>query len=327
MPLNVFLTVDTEVWPRHRGWRESSLYEDIQRDIYGVTPEGEFGVRYQMDVLDRYGLKAVFFVECLFPLAIGLDPLTVLVQEIQSRGHEVQLHLHTEWLRWIDPSPLPGRAGTNLNEFNEDEQVVLLSRALENLLAAGGRDVCAFRAGNYGANLDTLRALARLGLRYDTSHNTCYLASDCHMPTSTPLLQPVRLHGVCEFPVSFFRDWPGHYRHAQVCACSTAELTGALMQAWSAGWQSFVIVSHSFELLRRRKQTARPPLPDWTVALRFERLCRFLGEHRDKFHTATFANMPPVTVAPQPARPLRSKIHRTAGRMVEQLVRRLVAAR
>src|SRR5450432_4005187 len=109
--LDVFITVDTEVWPRYADWRQARLARDIERDIYGMTKQGEFGVGYQMDVLDAHGLRAVFFVEALFAMVVGFEALTRLVQMIQQRGHEVQLHLHTEWLKWIEPSPLPGRTG------------------------------------------------------------------------------------------------------------------------------------------------------------------------------------------------------------------------
>jgi hypothetical protein len=246
------------------------------------------------------------------------------VEEIKARGHDVQLHLHPEWLRLIDPSPLPGRRGSNLHEFTEDEQFVLLGRGLDNLRAAGAGAVCAFRAGNYGANFDTLRALRRLGIRFDTTLNPCYLTTTCRMETPEPVLQPVELHGVREFPVSVFRDWPGHLRHAQLCSCSAREMRGALTQAWAAGWESFVIVSHSFELLGRRKQTTRPPVPDRVVIARFERLCRFLADHPDRFRTATFAGLPAAGSAAPAVRPIRSRLTRTAGRMVEQLVRRVV---
>ena len=149
--LNVFITVDTEVWPRTPGWRESGLKKDMLRDIYGATTAGEYGLPYQMDVLDAHGLKAVFFVESLSACAAGLGPLREIVAMVQARGHEVQLHIHTEWLKWMNPSILPGRTGQNIKDFTEDEQTLLIGRALENLRAAGAVDACAFRAGNYGA--------------------------------------------------------------------------------------------------------------------------------------------------------------------------------
>ncbi|HVX15433.1 MAG TPA: polysaccharide deacetylase family protein [Pirellulales bacterium] len=326
--LNVFITVDTEAWPRHPEWRRSRLREDIERDVYGATPAGRFGVAYQMDVLDAHGLKAVFFVEALFACATGLASLRQLVSQIESRGHEVQLHIHPEWLAWIEPSPLPRRTAQNLKELSQEEQKVLISLGLQNLREAGAGNVCAFRAGNYGANFDTLRALAHHGVRYDTSYNVCYLDSDCGLHTPRALLQPEEIHGVREFPITFFQDWPGHFRHAQLCACSSQELEHALDEAWRRGWRSFVLVSHSFELLKRRKQPPLPPLPDGTVIRRFERLCRFLSTNRDRFGTCGFRDLDNTPLGPCLAdEPLRSTVRRTAWRFGEQAVRRLWVGR
>jgi peptidoglycan/xylan/chitin deacetylase (PgdA/CDA1 family) len=320
--LNVFITVDTEVWPRHADRREAGLTLDIERDIYGITELGEFGVRYQMDVLEAHGLKGVFFVEALFASAGGFEQLTRLVQLIQNRGHEVQLHLHTEWLAWLDPSPLPGRTGQNLKNFSLEEQTSLIALGIANLQKCGAKNICAFRAGNYGANLDTLRALARNGIRYDTSHNTCYLDSACDMREAGPLVQPKTIHDVREFPITFFQDWPGHYRHAQLCACSAHEMQHALQQAWKSGWQSFVLVSHSFELIRRPMD--HPAHPDNIVIQRFEKLCSFLASNRDKFQTVGFCDMNDSEISQATTfKPLRSAMHRTARRVGEQFMRRI----
>jgi hypothetical protein len=251
-----------------------------------------------------------------------------LVSEIESRGREVQLHIHPEWLAWIEPSPLPGRTAQNLKELSEDEQATLIGLGLQNLRESGAPDVCAFRAGNYGANFDTLRALARHGVRYDTSYNVCYLDSDCGLRTPQALLQPQELSGVQEIPITFFQDWPGHFRHVQLCACSSQELEHALDQAWRRDWGSFVLVSHSFELLKRRKQPPLPPLPDATVVRRFERLCRFLSANRDRFVTRGFRDLDDASLGRSSTQePLRSTVRRTAWRVGEQAVRRLLAGR
>jgi hypothetical protein len=322
--LNVFLTVDTEVWPRTPDWRETRLERELRCDIDGVTAAGDFGLPYQLRVLGAHGLKAVFFVEALFADAVGREPVEKIVALVRGAGHEVGLHLHSEWLRRLDPSPLPGRTGSNLRDFGADEQAVLVARGLETLRACGAPDVYAFRAGNYGANNDTLVALARNGVTFDTSHNTCYLGGACDVRTPGPLLQPRRIEGVWEFPVAFFRDWPGHNRHAQLCACSGPELEGALLGAWRRGWFAFVIVSHSFELVKRPKGPGGLARPDRVVIRRFERLCRFLAAHRDKFGTAGFGEIDPAQIpAEPPGVPLRSGMHRTAWRFGEQLVRRL----
>jgi hypothetical protein len=319
--VKVFITVDTEVWPKAPTWRATALRDDLRRDIYGATAAGNFGVPYQLDILDEYELKGVFFVEALFADAVGIQPLRDLVQLIQGRGHEVQLHLHTEWLDWLEPSPLPGRHGQNMKDFAEDEQDMLIAHGLRKLRAAGAQNVCAFRAGNYGANFATLRALARNGITFDTSHNTCYLRAECGLDTSDLCLQPRLVDNVWEFPVSFFRDLPGHYRHAQLVACSSREMENALLDARRHNWYSFVIVSHSFEMLCRRGE----PRPDRIVVKRFEKLCKFLAKNREKFQTCGFADIDPTTIPEEfPTEPLVSDEIHTVWRAVEQLARRVI---
>jgi hypothetical protein len=322
--LNVFITVDTEIWPRHPDWRSAGLDRDYLRDIGGRTDAGDFGIAFQMDLLNRHGLKGVFFVEALFASEAGPECLKRMVGLIQDAGHEVQLHVHTEWLAWFSQPLFDGKQGQNIRCFSESEQTLILERALENLRSSGARNVCAFRAGNYGANFDTLRALHSNGLRFDTSYNACYLDSTCGLGLGDPLLQPREIHGVVEVPVSFFRDWPGHYRHTQLCACSASELEWSLEEAWRQGWYSYVLVSHGFELLRERKQIARPPRPDIIVIKRFERLCRFLGENKDKYRTSGFAEIDVAAIPDPPGlNCLRSRMTDTAGRMVEQAFARV----
>lgn len=324
-PLDVLITVDTEVWPRSPGgtrWDGSDLRPHVRRDIYGDTADGAFGLPYQIDVLNAHGLKAVFMVEALFADAVGPGPLREIVGLVQQGGHEVQLHVHSEWLGWMPEPPLPARTGRAIAKFTEEEQVVLLAHGLENLRRAGASDVRAFRAGNYGANFDTLRALARVGIPFDTSYNLCYLRAGCGLGLAEPLVQPRMLEGVCEVPISFFGDYPGHYRHAQLTSCSFGEMRLALNRGWEGVWRTFVIVSHSFELLGRNHNNI-PAAPDRIVIGRFEKLCRFLGANRDRFRTVGFSDLDPAAlVAPTTATKLRTGVLSTTLRYGEQLVRR-----
>lgn len=318
-PLDILITIDTEAWPHMPNWRQTGLRDDLDRDIEGLTAEGAYGIGYQMDVLNSYGLKGVFLVEALFACATGISPLKRIVGEIQERGHEVQLHIHPEWLNWM-PHPLLGaRRGRNMAEFTEDEQYVLIERALANLHAAGAHHISAFRAGNYGANHATIHALSRLGITYDTSYNFCYLDHDCGLHLPEPLVQATRLNGVWEIPISFFTDFPGHQRHAQLCSCSYREMRHALLQARSLGWRTFVIVSHSFELIRR--STSRPS-PDSMIISRFHELCRFIASNKDKFRTAGFNDIAVDDYIIADSRIPVSPVPYTAMRIGEQIARR-----
>ena len=292
--MDVLLTIDTEVHPCTDRWRENSLAAEIEQYIYGRTPHAEYGLRYQLSVLRRHRLKAVFFVEALFALELGPQHLAPIVSLIKDEGHEVQLHVHTEWLSYLSRPLLGGRRGLHIREFSEEDQVRIVANALESLAACGILNVCSFRAGNYGADSATLRALARNGLRYDSSWNAAYLGGACRLDTGEPLLAPRQIaEGVCEVPIAFFHDYPRHVRHAQLAACSFGELKGALLQAERYGWPAFVIVSHTFELVWRGVRNGRPATPRRLVIRRFERLCRFLDENRDRLPTIGFGQWAP----------------------------------
>lgn len=322
--LNVFITVDTEVYPLLPDWRNTRLAGDVARDIDGQTREGNFGLSFQLKLLNEHGLKAVYFVEPLFASAVGFEPLRRIVGLIKKEGHEIQLHIHPEWLEHIPSTTWKGPNFKTIREFNKADQTRLIALALHNLRESGAGNITAFRAGDYAANLDIFYALARNGILFDSSYNYCHLSDDMQMPTGQPLLQPTCLRGVFEFPVTFFSDRPGHYRHTQVTACSYAELTNVLMQAWEKNWYSFVIVFHSMELLMDRRRRLHRPRPDYLLIRRFRRLCEFLAAHRDKFQTATFNDINPDDI-PTPIHPqiLISHPLRTAFRFAEQGMRKV----
>ena len=300
------------------------MAEDIRRDIYGDTKDGSFGIVYQAEVLNACRLKAVFLMESLFACAAGAGPLREVVNEIQQRGQEVQLHIHTEWLARTRDSTLPGRRGQNLTKFTANEQAILVARGLENLQNAGAKDICAFRAGNYGVNFDTLLALRKNGILFDTSHNAAYLWDERGLLVQQPLLQPRKFEGVYEIPITCVYDFRGRQRSAEPSALSSDELEGALLEAWKRGWYSFVLVSHSFEMLRIRESPRRALGVDGIVVKRWERLCRFLGANRDKFRTGGFSEIDPDSIPSLfPDRPLTVPARHTALRYVEQLARRV----
>ena len=291
LPLDVLITIDTEVYPIDKNWRASCLSTDIRRDIYGETPRGSFGVAYQLEVFRRNGVKAVFFLECLHASCdwVGASPLKDLVQLIYSYGQEVQLHLHPEWVPYLPGLPVHDR-GYLLTNYSEDEQYRLIDIALSNLVKAGANPPIAFRAGDYAANNDTLRALKRAGLTYDTSYNFPYLRDTCRIECERLWQPAVLAPGIWEVPVSFFEDKRGHFRHCQLCACSAGEITNSIRQAAEYSWQTYVLVSHSFEMLGNRR-SSRPVWPRWQVIKRFEAECRWLRENADFARTSHFSDL------------------------------------
>jgi len=151
------------------------------------------------------------------------------------------------------------------------------------------------------------------------------LATNCDMQELGELVQPALVDNVVEVPVSFYNDYLNHFRHVQLCACSFSELQHALLWAWKAGWTSFVIVMHSFELIRYTCKARHQIAPHPLHISRFDKLCRFLSEHSDKFNTVHFRDLNPTELPFEGnARYYRSSLARTLYRYGEQLMGTLI---
>ena len=236
---SVIISIDAEIAPHTSDWQRDCGRFAADRDLYGIIERGERGLRYQLDVIERHGLKAVVFLEALSAGVLGLDLLTEVVRLVQNRGHEVGLLLGE-------------RCGRNMADFAEDDQVRLIDRGLENLSRAGASRIPALRAGNGGASTATLRAARRSGIAIDSSYFAPHLNGVCRLPSDPELSHPARLEGIVEVPITWFRDGFNRIRPAQLCACSTGELELILKDAWSRGRRVVTLLLHSFELVRRR---------------------------------------------------------------------------
>ena len=314
----LYFTIDTEYSPGFtaRGGRDTRQ-ENFARSIACTTPDGAVGVGYQLDVFDRRGLKAVFFVDPMPALLWGVEAIADVIGPIVERGHDVQLHLHTEWLALAGvDNPLGSRTGTNLKDFTFEEQCLLLDYARSTLIAAGAPPPVAFRAGNFGANDDTLRALAELGMDFDTSHCPGIAASACAISLRPDDRQPLRHCGVTEVPIGCIAGLGGRLRHLQLTALTHAELLAAARHATAKSEASLTLLSHSFELLSRDRTRI-----NYIVKRRFERLCAGLADIPG-MTSATYDTQPPAVAgnnAPSPPL-LPYSLLRTGLRYAEQAV-------
>ena len=314
--LDVFFTVDVEVWCD--GWQDidRKFPDAFRRYIYG--PSGEFGLPFQLRVLSDHGLKAVCFVEPLFAARFGIGPLAEIVRLVEEAGHETHLHLHTEWVDEARVALLPRIRGKRqfLHQFDLAEQAQLIAKGAECLQQAGAAKPIAFRAGSFGFNRDTIRALAHNGILVDSSYNGSTFGLSSGVCEGELLDQPKRIDEVLELPMSVFEDGRG-LRHVQLTACSWLELEHLLWQGLEFGHRSFVILSHGAELLTPGARAVDP-----TVVKRFRRLCGFLQRNSGSFRVRGFRNgeLPLAPLAP--VRRLHSPIWRTALRMAEQGWRR-----
>jgi hypothetical protein len=320
--MNVFLTFDIEVWCN--GWNDldRAFPGSFERYVYGRSSHGDYALPQTLAILNRHGLKGVFFVEPLFATRFGTEPLETIVQLIRKAGHEVQLHLHPEW---TDEALVPiiescATKRQHLSYYTQDEQTALIAHGRKMLEAAGSGPITAFRSGSFAVNRDTFAALSRNGIYLDTSLNRCYDVSGPDLRSEYAFESAFVLQGVSTYPVTVLKDGFGKDRPAQVGACGLAEMRQALMSAHTAGMRDFVLVSHNFEMLRTGST-----LPDWIVVKRFDGLCDFLAQHPELFEVRGFADdmrqmaagHQPTTVAPY------ASWSATGWRHFEQIQRRL----
>ena len=317
--LEVFITVDVEVWCD--GWTDidNKFPEAFRRYIYGPTRHGNFGLPYQVDLLNSHGLKGVFFVEPLFSTRFGPAPLAEIVTILNAAKQEVQLHLHTEW---VDESLNPlldnvTKKRQHLLYFSLEEQDALTRIGRRLLLDAGAPPINAFRAGSFAFNKDTLPALALNGIKFDSSYNASMFGIDSGVLPGTLAVDPFFCDEVYEYPMTVFQDGSGRLRHAQIAACSYLELEGLLWKALDAGNKAFILLSHNFELMNQKKDR-----PDWVAVRRFDKLCAFLDKNRDCFSVRGFHGLEPQ-IGLGDHKQLTSPRWKTINRMVEQLYRRV----
>jgi hypothetical protein len=317
--LNVFFTIDVEVWCD--GWHDidRKFPDAYRRYIYG--PEGEYGLPYQLGLLADHGLKGICFVETLFTGRFGQAPLSEIVGLIEQGGHEAQLHLHTEW---VDEArePLLTRVDgkrQHLRYFDLADQSRLVEIGIRSLELAGAPRPLGFRAGSFAFNQDTLAALAANQIFIDCSYNASMLGPSSGVCAGELLAQPRRIGPVLELPMTVYADGCG-LRHAQLTACSWSELEHLLWQALELRYEAFVILSHNFELLTPGLKAADP-----TMVQRFKRLCAFLDRNRDSFRVAGLRDGLVGEALSESPTGLRSPIWRTGFRMAEQAWRRSYA--
>ena len=210
----------------------------------------------------------------------------------------------------------------NLGDYNLEEQTAIVRHGLATLRKAGASNVIAMRAGNMGGNVDTPSAAWAAGLSLDLSFDPS------RGRETRALLQAMRTSGSKNasptIPLSFVRDYPGHYRPAQLTALSFRELQGALIAAERDHWPCFVILLHSFELVRRPVLRSGRSRPDRTNIERWNQLCAFLAQHRDRFSTVGCADLKPAAWRSQVPKAARTLPLDTARRMAEQLASRFM---
>jgi peptidoglycan/xylan/chitin deacetylase (PgdA/CDA1 family) len=271
MKAKFIVTVDTETF------RVNGRVLPFATHHYADLPTGPFGVQKIMDTCDRYGAKATFFVDVYMHRHYGEAEVADLCQRIVHEGHDVQLHAHTSWL--------PESRSGLIREYSLDRQIEILAQGKQLIQKWTGRTPVGFRAGAYGANLDTIRALRANCFKVDSSyfplHGNCELSRQLDSPF---LNQIFWVEGILEIPVTTY--WLVKNGSAKknskidVNACSWSELKNVVRQLSRSPVRYIILFLHSFSFVQwdRNGENLRPRMRPLN---RFESLLKMVREELD----------------------------------------------
>jgi len=241
--------------------------------VFGDFGNGQpsAGIALHMDLLEHFGARGCFFVDVLMEFEHGQRALERTIEAIVERGHEVELHVHPEHLKWsTDP-----RAAAVAAEFvrggmqRQDAFRRVLELSISLFERRVGRLPVAYRAGGFRISDAHFPVLEDCGIRIDSSVQP-YFNSEVSdwMRTRT---QPFRVGGVLEIPPSFvlLNDRPERWETRGLSPSFGLGDPVSVQPAAATGAPHVsTFVSHSFELLRRRDTCERAAVSSFEARLR-----------------------------------------------------------
>lgn len=269
-----------------------------EKRIYGRINGKEYGIPLIMEILEHHHLQGVFFVEPLCSYYFGEKMVREVCQYISSRGHEVQLHLHPNYQIFQYPDwPKRAKAGKLfpdiLAKYSFEEQKKLIQKGKE-ILESCKTNPFAFRAGCFGANNQTLRALRENGFLFDSSFDLSMLNQTCFIKIDS-INDLTKVNGIFETPVTNYFDFKlgkiKRLRHLDLCAISFHEARSVLQKALKYGMKIVTFILHSFSFLKKRDVQYQTAKPNKIVIKRFEKLCRYLSNNKNSFRVVTYKDL------------------------------------
>lgn len=317
--MKIHLTFDIEIWCNSWKTLDQDFPKSYSRYIFGRSSQGDFALPKTLDILNKNNLCGIFFVEPLFSKRFGFEFLEKIIRLIRDAQQDIQIHIHPEWTNEITPPILKNSTKKRqfLSYYTEEEQSELIGIGKKLLEDAGSGSITAFRAGGFGADLNTFSALQNNNITIDSSLNACHAVCAPELKKQRSFSTPFKVGQVYTHPVSIFRDGLGKLRPAQIGACSGKEMVQAIQASMQQGYEEFVILSHNFEMLK-----VDNAIPDPVVVRRFEYLCRCLNEHRETMPTACFPKE--IALSEKDLDVPQVSFGTSAGRVIEQALRRII---
>jgi len=258
----IIITVDTE----------ASMYKGkplpLSKMVYGRIGGEFYGITKMMDIADKYGIKLTFFVSALEYLYYG-DEIKKVCNEIHKRGHDVQLHIHPAWKY----------KQKFLWEYDLNKQIEMIREGKEKIYEWIGEYPIAHRAGGFGANLNTIKALQKNNIPLDFSLFSHYRWCKLDFTYFNSIFE---VEGIVEVPSTVFSFLKflnkKIYRNLDINADSLRELIYVIKELEHKKIKVATLLMHSFSFLKVDKKREKF-LPDKKVIKKFEKFLNFLKKN------------------------------------------------
>lgn len=242
--MNVIITVDTEIFH----FRHTPL--SAEACIYGMYNGELYGIPKIMDICAEKGAKATFFIDVYAYRVFGEQIMKQVCQDVKERGHDIQLHAHANWI-------YPNKS-EYMWAYSLKEQSEIIKEGRELIHKWTGEYPVAFRAGAYGANYDTLKALSENNINIDSSmfykHPLCRLNS--RVLTRNNI---VTENNIIEVPVTTFICFKcaGFVRYSKldINARNFNELKEIILKAKKGNLKTIILFLHSFSFIKWGKDS------------------------------------------------------------------------
>jgi hypothetical protein len=286
-PIDICLTVDTEFSLGTTFRAAGGAPVGVER-VHCRVDGHDWGLGHLLTVLDHHGLRATFFVEALHVVHFGDAPMGEVVQRILAAGHDVQLHLHPQWLFFRDPDwrrRLPCKPPDDRCEGRTEAELDdMIGLGLASFARWGAPRPVALRTGGLRVDRAVYRAMARQGLRLASNIGWGWFEPED--PSLRIAAGLAWIEGVLELPVLTYRQLAvGPLRPLRlftITATSAAETRSLLNQAWRRQVSPCVILTHPFEFVRYFGGTD-PVSPSRITLGRLGALCGHLARHPGRF--------------------------------------------
>lgn len=230
----LIVTVDTELsnFPGEQG-------------LFGQVNGEDWGLGRMLRSFADLGLRATFFLDVYGGSEAQVDAQRRAAEMIFAAGQDLQLHTH--------PGPAFDPARPRLRDYPFDEQVEILEFGCRRIAQWTGWRPTLHRAGDWGADHASLRAMRQVGIVADFSASPW--SPNCGYDRS--LIQHngwTRLEGLLCGVGTCYRDkLTGRMRRLDVGGVSMAEMADVARH----GIDPLFLTLHSFSLMRYNRARTR----------------------------------------------------------------------